>query len=129
MARTSWSPPACRKWSPPEAFEAIQAADLIGWDGSVQHPRVLAYVGKICERLGQAEPRADRHDGGAERIACARAVAGHCVAIVSCSGFGGPDFVLADLRATWTAFANSDDSAAARTFLARVRGTAPGLGA
>ncbi len=46
-------PARLQKVIPPDAFEAIQAADLVGWDGSVGHPRVLAFVRKICERLGK----------------------------------------------------------------------------
>ena len=39
--------------APPDAFEAIHAADLIGWDGAVGNPRVLAFVRRICARLGR----------------------------------------------------------------------------
>jgi formylglycine-generating enzyme required for sulfatase activity len=47
-------PARLQKVAPPEAFEAIQAADLIGWDGTVSHPRLQAYVRKIAERLGRS---------------------------------------------------------------------------
>jgi len=46
-------PARLQKVRPPQAFEAIQAADLIGWDGAIGHPRVVAFVRKICERLGK----------------------------------------------------------------------------
>jgi hypothetical protein len=39
--------------APPDGFDGIQAADLIGWDGTVNHPRMLAYVRRICARLGR----------------------------------------------------------------------------
>lgn len=44
-------PARLQKVSPPQAFEAIQAADLIGWDGAVGNPRALAFVRRICDRL------------------------------------------------------------------------------
>ncbi len=47
-------PARLQEVAPPDAFEAIQAADLIGWDGAVGSPRVQAYVRRICERLGRA---------------------------------------------------------------------------
>jgi hypothetical protein len=47
-------PARLQKVAPPDAFEAIHAADLIGWDGAVGNPRVLAFVQRICERLGRA---------------------------------------------------------------------------
>jgi hypothetical protein len=47
-------PARLQKVLPPDAFEAIQAADLIGWDGAVGSPRVFAFVRRICERLGRA---------------------------------------------------------------------------
>lgn len=46
-------PARLQKVVPPDAFETIQAADLVGWDGSVSSPRVLAFVRTICERLGR----------------------------------------------------------------------------
>ncbi|MEQ1618766.1 MAG: SUMF1/EgtB/PvdO family nonheme iron enzyme [Terricaulis sp.] len=121
-------PARLQKVVPPEAFEAIQAADLIGWDGSVQHPRVLAYVGKICERLGKpSRAPIDMMEELSELRALAPLpeIASQSLAAAASAGL---DFVLADLRATWTAFANRDDSGAAERFLARVRGTAPGSG-
>jgi hypothetical protein len=47
-------PARLQKVAPPDAFEAIQAADLIGWDGTVGSPRVQAFVRRICESLGRA---------------------------------------------------------------------------
>lgn len=47
-------PARLQKVAPPDAFEAIQAADLIGWDGAVGSPRVQAFVRRICERLDRA---------------------------------------------------------------------------
>jgi Sulfatase-modifying factor enzyme 1/TIR domain len=47
-------PARLQKVVPPDAFEAIQAADLIGWDGAVGSPPVLAFVRRICKRLGRA---------------------------------------------------------------------------
>ena len=44
-------PARLQKVSPPQAFEGIQAADLIGWDGAVGNPRALAFVRRICDRL------------------------------------------------------------------------------
>ena len=46
-------PARLQKVVPPDAFEAIQAANLIGWDGNVAYPRALAFVRTICERLGK----------------------------------------------------------------------------
>ena len=46
-------PARLQKVVPPSAFEAIQVADLIGWDGAVGSPRMLTFVRKICERLGR----------------------------------------------------------------------------
>ena len=43
-----------QKVVPPDAFEAIQAADLIGWDGAVGSPRLQEFVRLICRRLGRA---------------------------------------------------------------------------
>jgi formylglycine-generating enzyme required for sulfatase activity len=39
--------------SPPDGFEAIQSADLIGWDGDAANPHVLAFVRRICKQLGR----------------------------------------------------------------------------
>jgi formylglycine-generating enzyme required for sulfatase activity len=39
--------------APPDAFEAIHAADLVGWDGTISHPRLQAFVRRLCERLGK----------------------------------------------------------------------------
>ncbi len=39
--------------TPPEAFEAIQSADLIDWNGAGDHPRALAFVRNVRERLGK----------------------------------------------------------------------------
>ena len=46
-------PARLQKVVPPDAFEAIQAADLIGWDGAVGSPRLLEFVRLICKRLGR----------------------------------------------------------------------------
>jgi formylglycine-generating enzyme required for sulfatase activity len=46
-------PARLQKVTPPDAFEAIQAADLIGWDGAIGSPRAGAFVRRICERLGR----------------------------------------------------------------------------
>jgi formylglycine-generating enzyme required for sulfatase activity len=46
-------PARLQKVAPPDAFEAIQAADLIGWDGAVGSPRLQAFVRRICARLGR----------------------------------------------------------------------------
>jgi formylglycine-generating enzyme required for sulfatase activity len=47
-------PARLQKVAPPDAFEAIQAADLIGWDGAVGSPRLQAFVRRVCERLGRS---------------------------------------------------------------------------
>jgi len=46
-------PARLQKVVPPDAFEAIQAADLIGWDGAVGSPRLQEFVRLICKRLGR----------------------------------------------------------------------------
>jgi formylglycine-generating enzyme required for sulfatase activity len=46
-------PARLQKVVPPDAFEAIQAADLIGWDVAVGSPRLLEFVRLICKRLGR----------------------------------------------------------------------------
>jgi formylglycine-generating enzyme required for sulfatase activity len=46
-------PARLQKVVPPDAFEAIQAADLIGWDGAVGSPRLLEFIRLICKRLGR----------------------------------------------------------------------------
>jgi formylglycine-generating enzyme required for sulfatase activity len=46
-------PARLQKVPPPDAFEAIQAADLTGWDGAVGSPRLQAFVRRLCERLGR----------------------------------------------------------------------------
>jgi tetratricopeptide (TPR) repeat protein len=46
-------PARLQKVAPPDSFEAIQAADLIGWDGAVGNPRLQAFVRRVCERLGR----------------------------------------------------------------------------
>jgi hypothetical protein len=38
----------------PREFEAIQAANLIGWNGAADNPRLLSFVRQICERLGKS---------------------------------------------------------------------------
>jgi hypothetical protein len=50
-------PARLQKVAPPDAFEAIHAADLIGWDGAVGSPRVLAFVRRICARLEVPQSR------------------------------------------------------------------------
>ncbi len=47
-------PARLQKVVPPDAFEAIQAADLIGWDGAVGSPRLQEFVRLICKRLGRS---------------------------------------------------------------------------
>ncbi len=47
-------PARLQKVVPPDAFEAIQSADLIGWDGAVGNPRLLEFVRLICKRLGRS---------------------------------------------------------------------------
>ncbi|MFZ1102940.1 MAG: TIR domain-containing protein [Hyphomicrobiaceae bacterium] len=44
-------PGRLQKVPPPDAFEAIQAADLIGWDGAVGSPRLQEFVRLVCKRL------------------------------------------------------------------------------
>jgi formylglycine-generating enzyme required for sulfatase activity len=44
-------PARLQKVMPPVDFEAIQAADLVDWDGSVNSPRLLDFVRLICKRL------------------------------------------------------------------------------
>jgi formylglycine-generating enzyme required for sulfatase activity len=44
-------PARLQKVAPPDAFEAIQAADLIGWDGAVGSPRLQEFVRLVCKRL------------------------------------------------------------------------------
>lgn len=112
---------------PPEAFEAIQAADLIGWDGAVDHARALAFVRKICERLGKP---ANAPIDMMEELADLRALTPlpEVGLIAPISAAPGQDAVLADLRTTWTNFPARDNSSAVEKFLARVRGTAPGSG-
>ncbi|MEO1610697.1 MAG: hypothetical protein AAFR90_15505 [Pseudomonadota bacterium] len=46
-------PALLQKVAPPDTFEAIQAADLIGWNGAVDNPRVFAFVRRVCEKLGR----------------------------------------------------------------------------
>jgi len=46
-------PARLQKVVPPDAFEAIQAADLIGWDGAIANPRLLEFVRLICKRMGR----------------------------------------------------------------------------
>ncbi len=47
-------PARLQKVVPPHNFEAIQSADLIGWDGAVGNPRLLEFVRLICKRLGRS---------------------------------------------------------------------------
>ncbi len=44
-------PGRLQKVPPPDAFEAIQAADLTGWDGAVGSPRLQEFVRLVCKRL------------------------------------------------------------------------------
>jgi len=120
-------PARLQKVVPPEAFEAIQAADLIGWDGAVDHARALAFVRKICERLGKP---ANAPIDMMEELADLRPLTPlpEVGAFPAATVAPGQDAVLADLRATWTNFPARDDSSAVERFLARVRGTAPGSG-
>ncbi len=53
LGRDKLVPARLQKVVPPDAFEAIQAADLIGWDGAVGNPRLLEFVRLICRRLGR----------------------------------------------------------------------------
>jgi formylglycine-generating enzyme required for sulfatase activity len=39
--------------APPDVFEAIQSADLIGWDGAVGSPRLQEFVRLLCKKLGR----------------------------------------------------------------------------
>ena len=120
-------PARLQKVVPPEEFEAIQAADLTDWDGSVQHPRVLAFVARICARLGK--PGRAPVDMMEELADLRMLVPLPDVTLVApVAAAPAQDFVLADLRATWAAFPARDDSASVEKFLARVRGTAPGSG-
>lgn len=120
-------PARLQKVVPPDAFEAIQAADLIGWDGAVDHARALAFVRKICERLGKpTHAPIDMMEELAElRPLTPLPEIGPASASVAAPG---QDAVLADLRATWVNFPAREDSSAVEKFLARVRGTAPGSG-
>jgi formylglycine-generating enzyme required for sulfatase activity len=120
-------PARLQKVVPPEAFEAIQAADLIGWDGAVDHARALAFVRKICERLGKpSNAPIDMMEELADLRPLTPLPEVGVAATVSAAP--GQDAVLADLRATWERFPARDDSSAVERFLARVRGTAPGSG-
>ena len=47
-------PVRLQKVAPPDAFEAIQAADLIGWDGAVGSPRLQDFIRLVCKRLDRA---------------------------------------------------------------------------
>ncbi len=123
-------PARLQKAVPPEAFEAIQAADLIGWDGTVQHPRVLAYVAKICERLGKpSRAPIDMMEELSElkQLIPLPEIAPRVASGAQAQG-QGLDFVLADLRATWVGLSAKNDAGAVERLLARVRGTAPGSG-
>jgi len=53
MGRDKLLPAKLQQVVPPDAFESIQAADLTGWNGSVSHPRAMAFVRLICQRLGK----------------------------------------------------------------------------
>ncbi len=53
LGRDKLSPARLQNVSPPDAFEGIHAADLIGWDGSVSNPRLQAFVQRLCDRLGK----------------------------------------------------------------------------
>lgn len=44
-------PARLQKVTPPDDFEAIQAADLVGWDGTITNPRLQAFVRLISNRL------------------------------------------------------------------------------
>jgi hypothetical protein len=44
-------PARLQKIAPPDAFEAIQSADLIGWDGAIGSPRLHEFVRLVCKRL------------------------------------------------------------------------------
>jgi formylglycine-generating enzyme required for sulfatase activity len=44
-------PARLQKVAPPDVFEAIQSADLIGWDGAVGSPRLQEFVRLVCKRL------------------------------------------------------------------------------
>jgi formylglycine-generating enzyme required for sulfatase activity len=120
-------PARLQKVVPPEAFEAIQAADLIGWDGAVDHARALAFVRKICERLGKpGNAPIDMMEELADLRPLTPLPEVGVAATVSAAP--GQDAVLADLRATWERFPAREDSSAVERFLARVRGTAPRSG-
>ncbi len=120
-------PARLQKVVPPETFEAIQAADLTGWDGAVDHIRALAFVRKICDRLGK--PGAAPIDMMEELADLRRLVPlPEVCAPPPLSVSPGQDSVLADLRTTWGSFPARGDSSAVERFLARVRGTAPGSG-
>lgn len=45
-------PARLQRVPPPDAFEAIQAADLIGWDGRVDHDPLERFIARVAERAG-----------------------------------------------------------------------------
>ena len=51
FAKEKLLPARLQKVVPPGTFEAIQAADLIGWDGAVGSPRLQDFIRLVCKRL------------------------------------------------------------------------------
>lgn len=113
--------------APPEAFEAIQAADLIGWDGAVENSRTLAYVKTICARIGK---RGSAPADMMEELRDLRPLTPLPLVSAGAHSLAVPTQASAlfdDLRKTWSTI-DRGDSSAVEKFLFWVQGAAPGSG-
>lgn len=112
---------------PPKDFSDLQAADLVGWDGSVDDPRLTAFIRKICERLKKS-PYAPVDTIEALRdmktISPLPAIANN----PSKESDVRPEVLLADLRATWAQFQTTEDRGMVERFFEHVSRSAPGTG-
>ncbi len=112
---------------PPKEFAEIQAADLVGWNGSIDDPRVKAFVRKICERVGK------QPDAPVDMIEALRdlrelpAIPDATRALAQTVSVQ-QEHLLSDLRRTWESFQSRDDLAVVERFFEHVARAAPGTG-
>lgn len=53
LQRNAILPAMLQHVDPPSTFSAIQAHDLVGWNGSIAAPQVQTFIRIICSRLGK----------------------------------------------------------------------------
>ena len=104
----------------PTEFFGLNYLDLVGWDGSDAYEgwqRTLHALGKLVGRELTASRNAKLSKHGVEGVRSAAPATAQ-----------SRSEILADLRATWTAFPAKDNKTAVEMFLTRVRAAAPGSG-